>query len=218
MRVGAARLPLPDCPSGPQQTAFILFQSFRCQSPGATTSAQGSYGDSRAARCFAAMEGRSNQDHPGTLLAGRGGVPGGAPCCGRDSGKSLLLLPSQEIRFWIHPSLRTRPMTIGSLRFTCFEDTLIWGEPSVFRQAKAPDALPPPPPGNVWVIPVKGALEMHWLKSEGKVEGYHVYRREGKEIIRLDGNTAEQSTLCRSFRQEECYLLLCRIRRGQPDR
>ena len=66
-----------------------------------------------------------------------------------------------------------------------FEDTLILGEPSVFRQVKAPDAVPPPPPGNVWVIPVKGALEIHWIPSEGKVEGYHVYRREGKEIIRL---------------------------------
>ncbi len=66
-----------------------------------------------------------------------------------------------------------------------FEDTLILGEPSVFLQAKAPKAMPPPPPGNVWVIPVKGALEVNWVPSEGKVEGYHVYRREGKEIIRL---------------------------------
>ena len=66
-----------------------------------------------------------------------------------------------------------------------FEDTLILGEPSVSSQVKAPDAVPPPPPGNVWVIPVKGALEIHWIPSEGKVEGYHVYRREGKEIIRL---------------------------------
>lgn len=68
-----------------------------------------------------------------------------------------------------------------------FEESLILGEPSVFRQAKAPDAVPPPPPGNVWVIPVKGALEVHWLKSEGKVGGYHIYRREGKDIIRLTG-------------------------------
>jgi hypothetical protein len=66
-----------------------------------------------------------------------------------------------------------------------FEDTLILGEPSVFLQVKAPDAVPPPPPGNVWAIPVKGALEIQWIPSEGKVEGYHVYRREGKEIIRL---------------------------------
>jgi hypothetical protein len=66
-----------------------------------------------------------------------------------------------------------------------FEDTLILGEPSVFLHAKAPDTVPPPPPANVWVIPTKGALEVHWIASEGKVEGYHVYRREGKEIIRL---------------------------------
>jgi hypothetical protein len=66
-----------------------------------------------------------------------------------------------------------------------FEDTLILGESSVFRQAKAPEAVPPPPPGTVWVIPIKGALEVHWIKSEGQVEGYHVYRREDKDIIRL---------------------------------
>lgn len=66
-----------------------------------------------------------------------------------------------------------------------FEESLILGEPTVFRQARAPDAVPPPPPGNVWVIPVKGALEVHWLKSQGTVGGYHIYRREGKDIIRL---------------------------------
>ena len=66
-----------------------------------------------------------------------------------------------------------------------FEESLILGEFTVYNQAKAPDAVPPPPPGNVWVIPVKGALEVHWLKSEGKVDGYHIYRREGKDIIRL---------------------------------
>ncbi len=66
-----------------------------------------------------------------------------------------------------------------------FEESLILGEPSVFKQARAPEAVPPPPPGNVWVIPVKGALEVHWLKSQGMVGGYHIYRREGKDIIRL---------------------------------
>jgi hypothetical protein len=66
-----------------------------------------------------------------------------------------------------------------------FEDTLIFGEGVTLPQVKAPEALPPPPPGTVWVIPVKGGLEVHWLKSEGKVGGYHVYRQEGKEIIRL---------------------------------
>ena len=63
---------------------------------------------------------------------------------------------------------------------------------SLPSQVKAPDAVPPPPPGNVWVIPVKGALEVHWIPSEGKVEGYHVYRREGKEIIRLTATPVQK--------------------------
>jgi hypothetical protein len=87
-----------------------------------------------------------------------------------------------------------------------FEDTLILGEPSVFRQAKAPDAVPPPPPGKVWVIPVKGALEVHWLKSEGNVEGYHVYRREGKEIIRLTATPVQNAPyLDRSVKKNVVY-------------
>lgn len=66
-----------------------------------------------------------------------------------------------------------------------YEETTILGEPSTFQQAKAPHSLPPPPPNKVWVIPAKGAMEVHWTQSEGSVGGYHVYRREGKEIIRL---------------------------------
>jgi hypothetical protein len=87
-----------------------------------------------------------------------------------------------------------------------FEDTLILGEPSVFLQAKAPEALPPPPPGNVWVIPVKGALEVHWLKSEGNVEGYHIYRREGKEISRLTATPVQNPPyLDRSIKKNVVY-------------
>ena len=41
------------------------------------------------------------------------------------------------------------------------------------------------PPAKVWVVPAHGAIEVHWTESEGKNSGYHVYRREGKEIIRL---------------------------------
>lgn len=74
-----------------------------------------------------------------------------------------------------------------------YEDTNILGEPSVFRQAKAPGTLPPPPPKTVWVIPSKGTLEVHWVESEGKVGGYHVYRREGKEIIRLTATPVQKT-------------------------
>ncbi len=66
-----------------------------------------------------------------------------------------------------------------------FEDTNIRGEPAVFRRARAPDTVTPPPPQSVWVVPSKGHLEVHWLESEGKVQGYHVYRRQGQEITRL---------------------------------
>lgn len=66
-----------------------------------------------------------------------------------------------------------------------FEETPVYGEASIIQQVKVPGALPPPPPGNVWVLPVKGALEIQWIESTGKISGYHVYRREGKEITRL---------------------------------
>ncbi|HOV85412.1 MAG TPA: hypothetical protein PLM79_03560 [Syntrophobacteraceae bacterium] len=66
-----------------------------------------------------------------------------------------------------------------------FEGTSILGEPASILHVKAPGALPPPPPNTVWVIPGKGSLEVHWTEHKTKVGGYHVYRREGKEIIRL---------------------------------
>ena len=73
-----------------------------------------------------------------------------------------------------------------------FEGTPIISEPSPVRQVKAPGALPPPPPGTVWVIPAGGNLEVNWTPSDGKVKGYHVYRREGKEITRLTANPVEK--------------------------
>jgi hypothetical protein len=72
--------------------------------------------------------------------------------------------------------------------FMVFEETNILGEPSPVQPAKAPDTVTPPPPQSVWVLPGKGHLEIHWLESEGKVMGYHVYRRQGQEIIRLTVN------------------------------
>jgi hypothetical protein len=72
-----------------------------------------------------------------------------------------------------------------------FEGTAIAGEPAVVRLVKAPDALPPPPPKTVWVVPAKGSVEVRWTESEGKIGGYHVYRREGKEITRLTSNSVQ---------------------------
>lgn len=69
--------------------------------------------------------------------------------------------------------------------YIIFEDTSVSGETSSSQTVTAPQALPPPPPGKVWVIPSKAALEVHWIESDGKTGGYHVYRKEGKEIIRL---------------------------------
>ena len=61
----------------------------------------------------------------------------------------------------------------------------ILGVPSSTVQAKGPESVQPPPPGRVWITPAHGALEIHWTESDGTTGGYHVYRREGKEIIRL---------------------------------
>ncbi len=66
-----------------------------------------------------------------------------------------------------------------------FEGTLVMGEPVVSPKTKAPAAVPPPPPKTVWTIPAQGAIEVNWMESEGVVGGYHVYRKEGKEITRL---------------------------------
>ena len=60
------------------------------------------------------------------------------------------------------------------------EESVIYGEPSSTVLAKAPEAMPPPPPDKVWATPAHGALEIHWTESDGKNGGYHVYRREGK--------------------------------------
>jgi hypothetical protein len=72
-----------------------------------------------------------------------------------------------------------------------FEGTPIWSEPSPIVHVQAPGALPPPPPNTVWAIPAKGVLEIHWTKSDGETKGYHVYRREGKEITRLTADPVQ---------------------------
>jgi hypothetical protein len=71
------------------------------------------------------------------------------------------------------------------------DDVYIYGEPSSTILAKGPESLPPPPPDRVWITPAHGTLEIHWAESDRKVAGYHVYRREGKEIIRLTANPVQ---------------------------
>jgi hypothetical protein len=65
------------------------------------------------------------------------------------------------------------------------DEVSIFGEPSATVLAKGPETMPPSPPEKVWIVPAQGVLEVHWTESDGKISGYHVYRREGKEIIRL---------------------------------
>lgn len=72
-----------------------------------------------------------------------------------------------------------------------FDNTTVFGEPSQVVLGRAPESVTPPPPSTVWVMPVKGSLEIRWTESEGKTGGYHVYRREGKEIIRLTASPVQ---------------------------
>jgi len=67
----------------------------------------------------------------------------------------------------------------------------IFGEPSSTVQAKGPESVLPPPPDKVWITPAHGALEIHWTETDGKTGGYHVYRKEGKEIIRLTASPVQ---------------------------
>lgn len=50
---------------------------------------------------------------------------------------------------------------------------------------KAPEKVPPPPPKTVWAVPSADKLEVHWTECPLPVSGYHVYRRDGKTIVRL---------------------------------
>jgi len=99
-----------------------------------------------------------------------------------------------------------------------FEDTIIWSEPSAVRQIRAPDALPPPPPDTVWVVPGKGTLEVYWTESDGRVGGYHVYRREGKEITRLTSTPVERPPyMDRSAKPDSVYFYAVSAVNPKPD-
>ncbi len=86
------------------------------------------------------------------------------------------------------------------------DNTNIAGEPSPIVLAKAPESVTPPPPNSVWVIPIKGALEVRWTETDGKTGGYHVYRREGKEIIRLTASPVQHPPFVdKNVKRNETY-------------
>lgn len=69
--------------------------------------------------------------------------------------------------------------------FLFIDGIYVQGEPSATVQTKGPQSVSPPPPGKVWITPGHGALEIHWTESSVNAAGYQVYRRQGKEIVRL---------------------------------
>ncbi len=64
-------------------------------------------------------------------------------------------------------------------------DARIWGDWKESASITAPARITPPPPESVWAIPSGGILEIYWTESDVPVQGYHVYRRDGKTITRL---------------------------------
>lgn len=75
-----------------------------------------------------------------------------------------------------------------------FEDSPILGDSSEIMQVKSPETIHlPPPPHTVWIVPTGGGLEIRWAEVDTPVKGYHVYRREGKEITRLTADPVQHS-------------------------
>jgi len=64
-------------------------------------------------------------------------------------------------------------------------DALVYGNSAEIEVIAAPEAVAPPPPETVWIIPHGGSLEVYWSESVQGVGGYHVYRKQGREITRL---------------------------------
>ncbi|MCL5406131.1 MAG: fibronectin type III domain-containing protein [Deltaproteobacteria bacterium] len=61
----------------------------------------------------------------------------------------------------------------------------VYGEPSSRITVMGPQSMPPPPPGSVWTVPTHGGLKVYWRQDQVKTSGYYVYRKQGKEIVRL---------------------------------
>ena len=112
--------------------------------------------------------------------------------CPGSHGRSSRIFPLRPTHSSIRTWFRKSHMIIGSPPLLIMDGTTISGEPSQVHDAKSPASLPPTPPNRVWTIPAKGGMEVHWVEPEGKIVGYHVYRREGKEIIRLTSSPVQR--------------------------
>lgn len=64
----------------------------------------------------------------------------------------------------------------------------VYGEPSREISTRGPHSVLPPPPGKVWVTPGQGGVEVHWSEGGVKTAGFYVYRKQGKQIVRLTAN------------------------------
>ncbi len=64
-------------------------------------------------------------------------------------------------------------------------DAVVYGDSAEIQGIAAPEAVSPPPPETVWIIPHGANLEVYWSESGEAVRGYHVYRKHGREIARL---------------------------------
>lgn len=99
-----------------------------------------------------------------------------------------------------------------------YEGTSVSGEPATSGRAQAPGSVPPPPPKSVWAIPGKGGIEVQWTESEGKTAGYHVYRKEGKEITRLTATPVERAPYFdRAIKRNILYSYAVSAVNAQPD-
>ena len=99
-----------------------------------------------------------------------------------------------------------------------FEGISVSGEPALFAHAQAPGSVPPPPPKSVWAIPGKGGIEVQWTESDGKNAGYHVYRKEGKDITRLTDTPIQKAPYFdRSVKRNVVYSYAVSAVNPQPD-
>ena len=101
---------------------------------------------------------------------------------------------------------QTNTYRVVSVRYVDEEN--VYGEPSSQITVQGPQAGPPPPPGRVWVVPAHGGLEVHWIEDEGKTAGYYVYRKQGKQIVRLTAERRAAPAFHRSRRKSRGDLFL----------